>query len=991
VSGTLRRHADRELQQEKEDLKDQAIADFGAGKEMDPELTERRSYVRTYETLTGRRMGQDSVRDLSAYLETLPMEADPAQAAQEWVQNEIGEGPDSPVAAAALFSTIDQSASALVSQQTEKRVEFQKVQAEQSLGSSVASLVSSGKTFDVEELEQFAASYTSIRPAKESEAKPWVVGKMLASVGDDPVAMTEVDRFMNTAGSGINGKSFAESFPEAYTQHQQTLVNKARSVDTFVAEQAYQGVDDAIQAATDINSLVAARDALAVTREKYGATSKADNLQASLDKKLKVYSDRQEMTVAAQRAIQGLPTDVPPSKYNEALRGLIGPTVTDDPEQRKAAAAKVVNLTDLGATMKSNHDRALLGIDEASAEQAYMFAEDVARNLAQDGFVNPSDVANRLFSSSEAKDLFTSVYNASLVSTESSKALMRQYRETQDIAPELLRVPTSELSYVQETLGDLTVSGYYDSLGGETAKDPWYSVIGENDDATPFEGGWFDDEATLDPTVLKMMSDRVGNVLGRQFAGDKSRLDDAIKIVADNARGDLAMRIVNGKPVLALGGQMVAVNAAGEPRHVKRLNRKEPNPYDPSKVEDTYAEAAKAVSHIAQVMDEDADTFSVGAFDKQGGYYTVTDKWGTPPVFGLGTTVNLRFSGESEAKRKAAIHAMGGNFTSDEAVVNEQDPVTLAKTPEEAFAQLKERFGDIEGLDFVEETAAGTDEVIGLRMVYRPLWKTGRDVTADRAKLVGDKESASLLDQVSTIGNGALSYAEGLLNSAKERGEVAKTEGVTKPVKIPEPKEGQTVFDAIEGWFKSLRSNQVKTKGLSEVSPGYRKSRYDFLREHEGFRNAVYKDHKGKRTVGIGFNMDATGAKDRFEKALPSVDFKEVYHGDRKLSDAEVNTLFEKTITEYEKIMDTKLGDVDLTEHQRVALLSMVFNNPSLLGPNLTKFVKDGDLNKAMEEILFKSNASSHRGLQNRRVREAQFFMGSANPIPQDLIRKSYS
>ena len=50
----------------------------------------------------------------------------------------------------------------------------------------------------------------------------------------------------------------------------------------------------------------------------------------------------------------------------------------------------------------------------------------------------------------------------------------------------------------------------------------------------------------------------------------------------------------------------------------------------------------------------------------------------------------------------------------------------------------------------------------------------------------------------------------------------------------------------------------------------------------------------------------------------------------------------------------------------------MAFNNPELLGPKLTAAIKDGDMGGARSEILFNSNKDKHRGIANRRYREAQ-------------------
>jgi len=63
------------------------------------------------------------------------------------------------------------------------------------------------------------------------------------------------------------------------------------------------------------------------------------------------------------------------------------------------------------------------------------------------------------------------------------------------------------------------------------------------------------------------------------------------------------------------------------------------------------------------------------------------------------------------------------------------------------------------------------------------------------------------------------------------------------------------------------------------------------ISRHEGKRNCVYKDTRGHPTVGIGFNLDAFGAKSKIEAV--GADYDSIRSGSSCLTDSQVMKLFE--------------------------------------------------------------------------------------------------
>ena len=58
----------------------------------------------------------------------------------------------------------------------------------------------------------------------------------------------------------------------------------------------------------------------------------------------------------------------------------------------------------------------------------------------------------------------------------------------------------------------------------------------------------------------------------------------------------------------------------------------------------------------------------------------------------------------------------------------------------------------------------------------------------------------------------------------------------------------------------------------------------------------------------------------------------------------------------------------------------MAMHNPELIGPGLTKAIKEGDADGAIKEISQRSNASKNRELRVRRKQDAARF---ANYMPE--------
>lgn len=236
------------------------------------------------------------------------------------------------------------------------------------------------------------------------------------------------------------------------------------------------------------------------------------------------------------------------------------------------------------------------------------------------------------------------------------------------------------------------------------------------------------------------------------------------------------------------------------------------------------------------------------------------------------------------------------------------------------------------------------------------------------------------------------------VNKWSQAGLIAPSIGTTSPINDDDVSD----FDSMLTNLHQLRQDQYREKGgfasdnrMTPTSQSYAQRRYDFISRLEGVREYAYDDTEGLRTVGVGFNLDDPANKELFTKTLGGGDdlYNDVRDGKQKLTPAQVRSLFDASVGEAERTLDAKIGkETALPESKRLALLSLAFNGPSLLGPKITSAIKAGDDQAVLDEILNNSNRKRHRGVANRRYQEAQMYSGyvntaSALPNYKDYIK----
>lgn len=136
------------------------------------------------------------------------------------------------------------------------------------------------------------------------------------------------------------------------------------------------------------------------------------------------------------------------------------------------------------------------------------------------------------------------------------------------------------------------------------------------------------------------------------------------------------------------------------------------------------------------------------------------------------------------------------------------------------------------------------------------------------------------------------------------------------------------------------------------LSAEAKESLKDQLARHEGLKYTSYTDTVGKKTIGIGFNIDdnSSMAKKLFKEW--KLDYDKVYKGEQKLNDEQVKKLFEINLNIAKEVAKKYLSNFDSQpEEVKEVIINMAFN----LGNKLYEFKKTKEL---LEKKQYK-NASA--------------------------------
>lgn len=162
---------------------------------------------------------------------------------------------------------------------------------------------------------------------------------------------------------------------------------------------------------------------------------------------------------------------------------------------------------------------------------------------------------------------------------------------------------------------------------------------------------------------------------------------------------------------------------------------------------------------------------------------------------------------------------------------------------------------------------------------------------------------------------------------------------------------------------------QQASKPSSEASLLNKKTS-DYIGQWEGKRNVMYLDTEKKPTIGIGHYLTNTQQDRDLFKALfgNAVNYDAVLKGKQKLTDDQVEKLFNVDVKVKEKLASNKISNFSsFPQYVKNAIINAFYRGD--MGPKTIKLMNSGNWNAAAKEYLNHQNARSGPDQIQRRMK----------------------
>lgn len=142
-------------------------------------------------------------------------------------------------------------------------------------------------------------------------------------------------------------------------------------------------------------------------------------------------------------------------------------------------------------------------------------------------------------------------------------------------------------------------------------------------------------------------------------------------------------------------------------------------------------------------------------------------------------------------------------------------------------------------------------------------------------------------------------------------------------------------------------------------------------------------------SVGYGFNLTQPGGRQLYDAALQGQDapsYDDVLNGRKPVSPAQALALQEYMILQKNAVLDRQLGGAPLRDHQRAALVSMLYQGINTSA--VVDAIKRGEPETAVAQLIRNSGPATfktrrdHEASRYLGAAAAQFFDNSTNQLP---------
>jgi GH24 family phage-related lysozyme (muramidase) len=162
----------------------------------------------------------------------------------------------------------------------------------------------------------------------------------------------------------------------------------------------------------------------------------------------------------------------------------------------------------------------------------------------------------------------------------------------------------------------------------------------------------------------------------------------------------------------------------------------------------------------------------------------------------------------------------------------------------------------------------------------------------------------------------------------------------------------------------------VQTATKDSETSFLNKKTSDYVGHWEGKKDTVYKDSAGLPTIGIGHYLNNSQEDRQLFKALfgDTVNYDKVLNGQQKLTDDQIEKLFNMDVKIKEKLASKKISNfTSLPIYVKNAVINALYRGD--IGPKTIGLMNSGDWTNATKEYLNHKNAKSGPSQIQRRMK----------------------
>jgi len=147
----------------------------------------------------------------------------------------------------------------------------------------------------------------------------------------------------------------------------------------------------------------------------------------------------------------------------------------------------------------------------------------------------------------------------------------------------------------------------------------------------------------------------------------------------------------------------------------------------------------------------------------------------------------------------------------------------------------------------------------------------------------------------------------------------------------------------------------------------------ELMKRLEGLEFKAYDCTAGKRTVGLGFNMDALGARSIWQRLNIPESFNRIYNQQEKIEESTAIILFEDFWARCKKKASIRCAELDLDyesmpEYKKFILADIVYNTGSI--SNWTKVIT----NTEPRDVLYEARRNPKPIMDSRVAKIGNYF-----------------